>query len=368
MKPRLKKHVLPFLLALSISLVFSACPGKSTDDNAGALLALAALGQPTAPVTTYGGTTSPGDAIEWTIDRQNLTFQMANLDATNAVTISGTVEIFPTGFLKLTVIASSDALKVPVGGQAYALEVPGLVLFVHPIGGTSSNHTMALVAKGDCSISGTYNMVRIGYSASTTAANMDYAIVALTESGGTFSVAGNVYDFSDTITGGPLTGSGTCDAGKVQVDANITGYSSAAGGIALDLGPGQGGIIGFRQAALSAGAGTKNFAGIAFTYGGSGTDDATTPITVSCTNFNCTGAPLANVETGEVAAGQSATVGFTFNNLGLGNGSFSAGSGAVVLKAAAYELGGVTVVYFTGWDANANGGLGAPFGALMVSR
>ena len=381
-------RILKLIMALAMAFTLLHCPQSA--DEGGAFLEGYLTGNMTAPegeateenVFTYGGTSSPGDLISWTVDRDNNTFFMQNMDSINGGWIYGSVQSFPTGFLKFTVSSSSFG-DVPTNSQAYALEVPGLVLFVHPIntdpGGTDTTstdapHLMALAAVGNScdTFPGEYNVAMVGYYPGIPEADVMYADLTVSEPAvNSYALSLTPYQVSTQVAGTSDSGSLNCMGGSMfDVDpaSNFFGFISGSGALVIDLGSGQGGLIGFKAGDISAAAANKTYTGIFSSYDEINGDEVA-PVQASCNGFVCQGVPMNNVETGEVDTIEAASVDLSggFTN-GLATGTVTdTSAGTFNVIATAYETGSKTVIYLTGWDPS-KGTSGAPFGVFLVSQ
>src|SRR5690606_12964156 len=115
----------------------------------------------------YKGTQSPGDVWTWALDKEQghmmATWDYGTFDDTSDdISIEGTFETLPSGFLKVTITKSvPESDEIPTDGSAwfYALEIPDMAMVIKPEGSIKGD-IIAMVPQGDCaSIPGTYNYI-----------------------------------------------------------------------------------------------------------------------------------------------------------------------------------------------------------------
>src|SRR5579885_1047292 len=121
----------------------------------GGLMLLDSCGSSSA---TSGPTSYSGAGSAWsaTLDPSNNTFTMTHAPTVGGTvdqTINGTYTTSSDGFLVLTVTSSSgsNSANLPAAGaKANALNIPGFILFVAPIGATNGQNVIPMIASGNC--------------------------------------------------------------------------------------------------------------------------------------------------------------------------------------------------------------------------
>ena len=115
----------------------------------------------------YKGTQSPGDVWTWNLDKEQkhmtASWDHGTFDnSADDVSIEGTFETLPSGFLKVTITKATpvtDEIKTDGTAWFYALEIPGMALVVKPEGSIKGD-IIAMVSQGECAdIPGTYNYI-----------------------------------------------------------------------------------------------------------------------------------------------------------------------------------------------------------------
>ncbi len=253
-------------------------------------------------IVYYKGTQSPGDVWEWSINRTNLTMT-ASWDAgtfddiNDDVSIEGEVEVFDSGFLKVTITAASGGTEViPTDGTAffYALEVPNTALIIKPEGSIKGD-LISMVAQGDANnMAGDYNYVII---APGNGANYNPTIeeaigqVTIAPGVGGFDITGSAksldcYDggnctYSNSIGGVPtaiVEENGNFSIYEENGNTKAAGQFTDAGVLMVDFGYGNGGVFALEQNNIAkSDIFNTVFNGIAYLPAG---DDKTLPVNV----------------------------------------------------------------------------------------
>lgn len=294
-------------------------------------------------IRAYKGTQSPGDVWSWEFDANNSTFSASwdkgtFDDLTDDVSVEGTFNTLPSGFLDCSVTTTNQPTDVPVNTQFYAFEVPGIALLIKPQDGD----LIAAAASGECSdVAGNYKFVKIapGLDDNNEVENPlttpAYGTITLTAVDGGFTITGNESSL-DCANGG--LGTCTIDNEPIQIDAavtcgengeltvyDLTNDETVAQGqfgdvsMVVDQGYGNGGAIGFKQTAafnpsteLLSG---ETFTGLAYLPYNSD-NDKVLPVQVTW-GLNETdaligvGALISNIETGAVDSDTEVTIDIT---------------------------------------------------------
>ncbi len=200
------------------------------------------------PARNYLGTQAPGDVWSWTITTDSEgtgTFNASNDTLGN--TYSGGVETLENGFLKLTVIATTDPAFVP----QYALEFPGTALVIKPAG---TGNAIVAVALGPCPrVSATYNWVDLFVSTWNPTTDQAYGVSVATVAGSTFNFSNTNYLLDGSSLGTSAVTGFTCSGGILRNSTDPTDptviVATPSGAFIGDNGPGAGGIVGMRAPA-----------------------------------------------------------------------------------------------------------------------
>lgn len=277
------------------------------------------------PAREYLGTQAPGDVWNWTFDAVT---QKATIhwdagtfdDLSDDIEIVGDYTELPSGFLKIENIdATPDNAEIPEDGTAwfYAMEVPGVALFIKPEGAIKGD-LIAAVAVDSCDgLLGDYLWVQTAVGGGIPGWD------PLThEAYGTASFTGTLDAVNlsvsskslDCIDGGACTHNetdeipmmvGACEAGGLTImegDATMSVLQATVGGaVVVDSGAGNGGIFGFKQSDVTlADFNDRSYHGVIFN------DGESTPLRMDFngTNFGI-GVPFTDVETGEFAQGEA---------------------------------------------------------------
>lgn len=272
----------------------------------------------------YKGTQSPGDVWIWALDKEQghmlATWDYGTFDDTSDdISIEGTFETLPSGFLKVTITKSEPVSdEIPTDGTAwfYAMEIPGMAMIIKPEGSIKGD-VIAMVPQGDCaSIPGTYNYVisapgvRSSYNPITQEA---FGYLEVAQQGSEFALSG--YKFSlDCVNGGNCTDTGiingipmaTCtengnvvitDGGKTVAEGQFTN----AGAMMMDFGYGNGGVFALKAGSSATKQALNNNTYFGLAYMPKNNNDKTVPVKLSffendLGNMIGTGHPYTNIE------------------------------------------------------------------------
>jgi hypothetical protein len=272
----------------------------------------------------YKGTQSPGDVWTWALDREQghmtATWDYGTFDDTSDdISIEGTFETLPSGFLKVTITKSEPVSdEIPTDGTAwfYAMEIPGMAMVIKPEGSIKGD-IIAMVPQGDCaSIPGTYNYIisapgeRSTYNPITQEA---FGYLEVAQQGSEFALSG--YKFSlDCVDGGNCTDTGiingipmaTCaGSGDVLItDGGETvaqGQFTNAGAMMMDFGYGNGGVFALKAGANATKQALNNNTYFGIAYMPKNNNDKTVPVKLSffeneLDNMIGTGHPFTDIE------------------------------------------------------------------------
>jgi len=248
----------------------------------------------------YTGTQSPGDVWTWSLDKEQ-GHMTANWDygtfddESDDITIEGTFETIPSGYLKVTITDTSPANEeIPTDGTAwfYALEIPNMAMIVKPEGSIKGD-LIAMVAEGDCdAIEATYNYI---ISAPGNGEEFDpvteeaFGYAEFTSNGNGFDISG--YKFSlDCIDGacsdtGPIEDlpMATCDGGGALVissndETMAQGQFTNAGAMMMDFGYGNGGVFALKASEAATKDAFLNNTYLGIAYIPSNNDEKTVPV------------------------------------------------------------------------------------------
>lgn len=340
--------------------------------------------------TSYIGA---GSQWEVTLNSNGNTFVITHapsVGGTTDLTVNGTYVSESTGFLQLTVTSSSGAgsggITAPAAGTLLnALNIPGLVFLVSPVGQTNGNIT-AMIPTGNCP-SGALNLnwVQLKTPSGFSYGSSDVFGIFNFSTAGVALVA-NQYIVEPPFTGSAPTtvGTGTCSGGTVSITNADLFLTSGGGAIvhANTSGEGSGNDQIFFALPQTAGPVTVtslagNYAGLAFatnTGGGFNTQDFPLSMTLAVSGSNVTGSAyqLTDITTGAHGTGAGTGANIVINADGNSNGfvtgtidtSNPAGGGAAkgfaceVLPAGTQLLGlpaiNNTILACVGVDQNQN--------------
>jgi hypothetical protein len=340
------------LLVLAAALVSNGCGGSSA-------------AKVTPAMRSYLGTQAPGDAWTWNIT--NGTFTATNL--TRNYTYSGTESALSTGFLKLQMQATTDP-GVNVGDSAYAIELPGTAIVLQPAG-ASTNQPVTACALGSNPPGPTvdYNFVTIP-STTWTSAQAATGYVTFTVSGDDYTGTSHDLDINGTQIGTSTTAF-NCVAGHLTCTNNGVTYNGAvtpSGVIVVDYGPGNGGIIGVRQASQNvseSALGSLTFHGFLIKQG-----DTQKVQAVPNGDGTLHGAAYTDVEAGTLDTTDSGVT-ITFGTQispGLIQLSLSTSGGAETIMAAVNVVAGKTMIFGFGGGTSMGNNSSPPDNIMLVQE
>ncbi len=215
-----------FILIMCSTLLFFHC-SSSTDDG-----------------TTYNYV---GPGSEWSIsmDSDDSTFTVE--EAESEVVVNGTYETLDSGFTLLTVSSATGDDAPSAGDEAVAIDIPGYVFLLKPIG--EGSKIISMVSSGECPVEdfSANWMITSTDTDSTFLENCDDDDADNLDAVGTFSythssTSGELpvkYDVcGDTV--GDLNydvGTITCSAGiaSVSTDSDISMYMTQSGGMIVNF-------------------------------------------------------------------------------------------------------------------------------------
>jgi hypothetical protein len=272
----------------------------------------------------YKGTQSPGDVWTWALDKEqghmvaswdHGTFD----DVTDDISIEGTFETLPSGFLKVTITNAEPASEeIPTDGTAwfYALEIPGMTMVIKPEGSIKGD-IIAMVPQGECAdIPGTYNYIisapgsGSSYSPITEEA---FGYLEVKEQGSEFELSGYKWSL-DCVNGGACTETGiingipmaTCKGGgDVTITENgstvASGQFTSGGTMMMDFGFGNGGAFALKANENATKDVLMNNTYIGVAYMPKNENDKTVPVKLSFIENDLgymvgTGNPFSNIE------------------------------------------------------------------------
>jgi hypothetical protein len=273
---------------------------------------------------TYGGS---GSAYTAQLNN-NLTFTITKKASTSAttvdLTVTGTYTRLTSGILELTVSTSSDTTNGPsAGAKAYALDIPGTVLLLKPMGSTGGE-IIPMVATGTCPTSD-YSGNWVTMQDSNTSGNYStqglagtFSYTATTSTG---SVGATTYlsSGSSSVGSAQSLGALTCSAG-VGTFPTMNGdipemYFTSGGGAIVRVKQAGGqtqGIAMVSSAALTLSNFSGTYVGLVFDEGetsNGATGGSTQPISVTLNSAGTgTGALITDVTTNTLSTTQTATI------------------------------------------------------------
>jgi hypothetical protein len=234
-------------------------------------------------------------------------------------TVSGSYTTYSTGFMELTVTASTGtASGATVGAKAAALELPGVVVFAAPFDSEGDGYITVLIPTGSCP-SSTMSLGWVKSRVTTWAATDDvFGEFRYVPGSPGEAFVDSKYALNDgsaiSLVDGTDTslGTATCSNGKLQISGVDVFLNAAGGALAHDTGSGE--IIAALPLSSSV---TGNdiggdYAGVAFEDGGNNT-----PFNVAITagaTANGTGTPI-NIVTG-ASTGSAGTLSLTAGPFG----------------------------------------------------
>jgi hypothetical protein len=326
-KSSFKKSLLCATLIVAASTLYMACKKNSSSGPANP----AAGG---GPVRAYKGTQAPGDVWNWTLNDTAHTFTAVwdhgTTTPSDDITLQGVWSELTTGYLKLVIRQSNPAdPQVPVDGSAYfyALEVPGVALFLKPEGSILGDNIISSVYHGATTgYAGAYNWVHAALpSAADALTSEGYGTLTLTESSpGNLTVTGHTYSLDYLVNGvGTVNHDMTPSSATVDADGSLVlsgggvGQATSSGSLIIDYGAGNGGVFAGRQDNTLTMEGVSGSTYNCFSFRSRGVSDDEGRIRF-VTADSAVYESYANVETGALG---SITVPFKFS--GIRNGAFS---------------------------------------------
>lgn len=302
------------MVALMVTALVIACGGGGGDTPA-----------------TPQNYTGPGSV--WTFEKTGTSFtavKAADFVSAPTLTVSGTTVPLASGFDLLTVSSATGTDAPAVGSKGWALEVPGLAMFVNPLE-AGSDQAVVMISAGTCpetDLVANWIAVKKETGVDATNTGSDFFGTATFDST-TFS--GNVvnrYALDSTFTdnGTASVGPGTCTDGIVDLTATADDavmYLTSSGGAIVHTEVSDTANNNFLFAlAQKAITDISDFDG---SYAGLLFDDSQTsgekvlPLGMTCTSGTCMVQIILDVETGTPLAGNVVvTLDGTLNELGSG--------------------------------------------------
>ena len=295
---------------------------------AAALFSLTGCGSSSSPAPATGGDAGAtavsynGPGSRWDVDLDDGAFTITRRETVSSpidLTVTGTYEELPTGFVKLDVDASEGLDGPEPGEMAWALEVPGYAFFLKPME-AGNERIMAMVTAGECptaDVDANWVLVKKGSADNADDAGRDFfgsfnydATTGTAMLPGRWSLAG---DFADQGANDNI-GSGTCADGIMEVTDetdNAVMYLTASGGAIVhtnvDNEYDSSFIFALAQTDIPGmTAMDGDYAGVLFDES-LNSGEKVAPLAVACVSGMCSGEILADVETGAVDEG-SATI------------------------------------------------------------
>lgn len=203
-------------------------------------------GSPASPYRTYYGAQSLVGNWQWNLNYTTSTWE-ARVDNTNDdnvydETIKGTFKVLNNGFIKLTTKEVGISGYYHIDDIAYAVEIPGLALFVKPstnyFAGKGSLISATSIGKCD-NIQTTYNWVQVAptntFSPPLNNPLFGKAILSGTSEDPVIQIKNYNLDGSDTpyASGGNQIVQGTCLFGKTTLQSPPNGNGVISGGAGI---------------------------------------------------------------------------------------------------------------------------------------
>jgi hypothetical protein len=232
-KERFMNKKIISIILLVLGMGFTACNNDETESS----------------TREYTGTQSPGDVWEWTITTSGGAGTFTATNRTLGYDYSGDVETLSNKFIKLTVTASTEpGFTSPA--EAYALEIPGTVLFIKPAG---SPEVIVGAARGECPTTDTtYNWVELLEYPYDSTADTVYGTADSTVTGTNFDFSITKYLISGTLDGSDSSTGFTCTDGEMTHGSSSSVISITPSGVVIiDNGPGAGGVVGIEAPSSS---------------------------------------------------------------------------------------------------------------------
>ncbi len=335
-----------FILSLAIIFLFgTACKDDASNDPV----------DPSAGISTFKGTQSPGDVWDWTLNSNDNTFTCvwdhgSFDDESDDITVQGTYTVLPSGFLECTINGVAPSTPdIPADGTAwfYAMHLPDMAMVIKPEGSIKGD-IIAAVAAGDCSdVVGDYNYFNIApgngekYDPNTEEA---YGRATFLDNGdGTYEIHGDKYSL-DCANGGPCTvDTGIQDSpaavctenGAIVISSSgstvTEGQFTKSGVMMLDKGEGNGGVLALSKANAFEFDDLDGLEFVGLAYLPANNDNKTVPVHLSFEDDGQTiigtGTKIENINTGALEADESVSMRFDSNDQGLMLGQMTHGDG-----------------------------------------
>ena len=288
-----------------------------------------------------------GPGSHYTFSFTGSTFEIkkyATRTSTSAdFTVSGTsTDISATGFKKLTVSSVTGSGGPSAGDTAYALEIPGVALFLKPIA-SGSNQILTAVSTGSCptsTMNANWVMVKTSSGSDVSSNSQDlYGTFQYVSSTGVASLPAK-YSLQNNSTslGSNTFASATCSNGLMAVSNgggdNAVMYLTTIGAALVNTAESNSGnasyILGFPASSISGASLAGSYAGILFSEA-----DATEkvrPIAMTLTfasgQMTGTGSKVTDITTGATASGGASLTITAFNSPSNGfmTGTLTAGA------------------------------------------
>jgi len=277
----------------------------------------------TDSTSSYAG---PGSHYTFSFTGSNFTITKyaSPASTTSDYVVTGTSTSYSTGFKLLTISTVSGSGGPTVGSTAYAMEVPGVAMFIKPLVSTDTQVLVA-VASGTCpSATFTANWIIVkktgstDMSGSTTDAYGTFNYAASTSTTGVGSLPSKytlANNGTNLLSSPQAFASATCSNGLMSVSNGggdtATMYLTTAGAALVNTASSASGdgsfIFGLPQASITTAALAGDYAGIMYSENAS-TTDKIKPISITLNSSGAgTGTALSDVTTGTTSSG-SATI------------------------------------------------------------
>ncbi len=348
MKFQRKQSWLPLLSIIALSLGLGACSKDDASDS----------------TYSYAG---PGSNWGATI-RSDGTFTITESDS--SLTVEGTHTTLSSGFMKLTVTSATGADAPSAGQQAYAVNIPGVVFLLKPIGG-GENQIIPMVASGSCPTSDqNLNWVQMSNSHTIDSSTDVLGTYAFDFETNTPSLP-NKYNLAGGDEGTGTISAISCSAGVATVSGGGGGgggtmYLTASGGAIVKTTNST--IMAMPSGSVSTSVLAGDYVGLVF----SGGDDH--PVNATMSSGSLTVASV-NADTGAAEGSITSTVinGFTENSPAAGflSGQFAAATSEKVVCMAQADVAGSgkNYIFCIGDDPTVESAAGVTmFSALFVSK
>lgn len=339
----------------------------------------------------YVGTQAPGDVWEWVMNYDDNTLTMTwdygtFDDLTDDIAIEGEFELLPSGFYKVVINKVTPATaEVPDDGSAffYALEVPGTTLVVKPEGSIKGD-IISMVAPGDCAtLAGNYNYIitapgdPLQFNSVTDEA---FGQVNMAGNGNTVTITGTkssldcLGDMSCSVSGAidgiptaTCTGNGAIEIINDIGETSAVGQFTNAGVMMLDMGKGNGGVLGLKQSSVAISEfNSKAFNGIGY-FPTASDGDRNKPISIQFESSNgvALGTSFVDIEAGTIDSDEAVNLQIKSINNGLATGTIFFQDGHKDFAAAVLKSEGKLIMVLT---SSSNDEGNPPFILVMVSK